>query len=52
MECVAILLDEKTDYDHIKKNVLGDSNLLYRLKNLKSENVLPKNRQKIKERLA
>jgi dynein heavy chain len=39
MECVAILLDEKTDWDHIKKQILGDASLLSRLKNLKGENM-------------
>ena len=39
MECVAILLDEKTDWDHIKKQILGDAALLSRLKGLKGENI-------------
>ena len=39
VECVAILLEERTDWDHIKKNILGDAALLNRLKNLKSENI-------------
>lgn len=37
MECVAILLDEKTEWDHIKKVILGDASLLSRLKNLKGD---------------
>ena len=39
MECVAILLDEKTDWDQIKKHILGDAGLLSRLKGLKGENI-------------
>ena len=41
MECVAILLEEKTDWDHIKKVVLSDAGLLNKLKNLKGENITP-----------
>jgi dynein heavy chain len=41
IECVAILLEEKTDWDHIKKNVLSDAGLLGKLKNLKGENITP-----------
>jgi len=39
MECIAVLLEEKTDWDHIKKNILGDANLLSKLKNYKGENM-------------
>ncbi len=37
VECVAIYLEEKTEWDHIKKVILGDAALLNRLKNLKCE---------------
>ena len=37
MECVAVLLEEKTDWDHIKRVILGDASLLSKLKNLKGE---------------
>lgn len=47
MECVAILLEEKTDWDHIKKNILGDASLLSRLKNLKGENITQKTKEKL-----
>ena len=39
MECVAVLLDEKTEWEHIKKNILSDASLLSRLKNIKGENI-------------
>lgn len=42
MECVAVLLEEKTEWDHIKKVILGDASLLSRLKGLKGENITPK----------
>jgi len=48
IECVAILLEEKTDWDHIKKNVLSDAGLLGKLKNLKGENITPKTKALIK----
>jgi len=47
MECVAILLDEKTDWDYIKKTILGDASLLSRLKNLKGENISIKTKEKL-----
>jgi len=49
-ECIAIFLDEKTDWENIRKNVLGDASLLSKLKNLKSENVTPKNKVRIQEK--
>ena len=39
VECVAILLEERTDWDHIKRVILGDASLLSKLKNLKGENI-------------
>lgn len=39
VECVAILLDQPTDWDTCKKNVLSDAGLLYKLKNMKFEDV-------------
>ena len=39
MECVAVLLEEKTDWDNIKKNILSDASLLSRLKGLRGENI-------------
>ena len=50
MECVAILLDEKTDWDYIKKQILGDASLLSRLKNLKGENMTPATKEKLKKK--
>ena len=52
IECVAILLEEKTDWEHIKKNVLSDAGLLGKLKNLKGENITQKTKDKIKKRIA
>lgn len=52
IEAVAILLEEKTDWDHIKKNVLSDAGLLGKLKNLKGENITPKTKEKIKKKIA
>lgn len=52
MECVAILLEEKTDWDHIKKQVLSDAGLLGKLKNLKGENIKDSTKAKIKKKLA
>ncbi len=45
---MAILLEEKADWDHIKKNVLSDAGLLTKLKNLKGENITPATKAKIK----
>ncbi len=39
LECVAIFLDEKTEWENIKKNILSDTGLLYKLKNLKTDNI-------------
>ena len=50
MECVAILLEEKTDWDYIKKQILGDASLLSRLKNLKGENITPATKEKLKKK--
>jgi dynein heavy chain len=50
MECVAILLEEKTDWDHIKKQVLSDAGLLGKLKNLKGENIKDSTKAKIKKK--
>lgn len=50
IEAVAILLEEKTDWDHIKKNVLSDAGLLGKLKNLKGENITQKTKDKIKKK--
>ena len=52
MECVAILLEEKTDWDYIKKQILGDASLLSRLKNLKGENITPATKEKLKKKWA
>ena len=40
-ECIAIFLDEKPEWEYVKKNVFGDANLIMRLKNLKSDNITP-----------
>ena len=48
VEAVAILLEEKTDWEHIKKNVLSDAGLLNKLKNLRGENITPATKVKIK----
>ena len=50
MECVAILLDEKVEWDHIRKTLLGDPNLLSKLKNLKCELINPTTKDKIKKK--
>ena len=50
LELVAILLDEKTEWDHIKKNILSDAGLLFKLKNIKTDNVSLKTRQTIKQK--
>ena len=34
IECIAVLLEEKTDWDHCKKHILRDTNLLNKLKNI------------------
>ena len=47
---MAILLEEKTDWDHIKKNVLSDASLLSKLKNLKGENIRENTKNKIKKK--
>ena len=39
LECVAIILDEKTDWEYIKKSILTDAGLLFKLKNIKFENI-------------
>jgi dynein heavy chain len=38
MECVAILFDEKTDWDNIKK-LMADINFLARMKNLNVQKI-------------
>ena len=50
MEAVAIMLEEKTEWEHIKKNILGDANLLSKLKNLKGENMTPDTKAKLKKK--
>ena len=47
MECVAVLLEEKTEWDYIKKVILGDASLLSRLKCLKGENITAKTKDKL-----
>ena len=39
LECVAILLNENTEWENIRKNILSDAGLLGKLKNLKTENI-------------
>ena len=39
MECVAVLLEEKSEWEHIKKSILSDTNLLSKLKNIRGENI-------------
>jgi hypothetical protein len=39
MECVAVLLEEKSEWDHIKKVILSDANLLSKLKGIRGENI-------------
>ena len=51
MECVAILLDEKTDWDHIKKSILGDASLLTKLKNIRGESITLPMKEKLKKKL-
>lgn len=50
VECVALFLNEKTEWDHIRKNILSDTSLLSKLKNMKAEHVNMANRLKIKEK--
>ncbi|MFO0131890.1 MAG: hypothetical protein ACK52J_05405 [bacterium] len=51
MECVAVLLDEKTEWEHIKKSILSDASLLSRLKNIKGENITTAIKEKLKKKL-
>ena len=50
MECVAVLMDEKTEWDHIKRVILSDANLLSKMKNLKGENINAQTKEKLKKR--
>ncbi|EAR94576.2 dynein heavy chain (macronuclear) [Tetrahymena thermophila SB210] len=50
LECVAILLDEKMDWDNIKK-MMADTNFLQRLKNLNVEKIPIKIQKEIKSRI-
>jgi dynein heavy chain, axonemal len=47
LECVAILFEEKTDWDSIKK-LLSDPNLLSKMKGLDVYNIKEKTEVKIK----
>jgi dynein heavy chain len=51
LECVSILLDEKNDWDSIKR-FLADPNFLSRMKTLNVYNINPKVQQKIKAKIA
>jgi dynein heavy chain len=50
MECVAVLFEEKQDWDNIKKNILSDTNLLSKMKNLKGENITQATKEKLKKK--
>ena len=50
LECVAILLDERSDSDSIKK-LLADPNFLSRMKTLKAENITKSIQDKIKKKI-
>ena len=50
LECVAVLLDEKSDPDSIKK-LLADPNFLSRMKTLKAENITKNTQDKIKKKI-
>ena len=39
MECVAVLMEEKTEWEHIKKQILSDASLLSKLKAIRGENI-------------
>lgn len=50
LECVAILLEEKPDWDNIKR-IMADTNFLLRLKNLNVEKIPVKIQKEIKGRI-
>ena len=50
LECVAVLFEEKIDWDSIKK-ILADPNFLSRMKNLNVYNLNPKTQAKIKAKI-
>lgn len=50
MECIALLFEEKQEWDHIKKVILSDANLLSKLKNYKGENMAPNVKEKLKKK--
>jgi len=39
MECVAVLLEEKTEWENIKKVILSDASLLSKLKGIRGESI-------------
>jgi len=49
-ECIAIFLEEKPDWENIKKNVLSDAGLLMKLKSLKLESMTPATRKNIQQK--
>ena len=50
MECVAVLMEEKSEWDHVKRVILSDANLLSKMKNLKGENITNQTKEKLKKR--
>ena len=50
IECIAILLDEKPDYDQCKKTILSDAYLLTKLKKLNCEKITFKTQEKIRNK--
>ena len=50
VECVAILLDEKSEWEHCKKSLLSDASLLNRLKTFKCETISLAIHERIKKK--
>ena len=51
LECVAVLLDEKSDWDNLKK-LLADPGFLSRMKGLKVEGITKATQDRIKKKIA
>ena len=50
MECVAVLLEEKSDWEYIKKTILSDANLLSKLKQIRGESITAQTKEKLKKK--
>jgi len=50
MECVAVLLEEKQEWDNIKKVILSDANLLSKLKGIRGESITVQTKEKLKKK--